>query len=117
MKKEIRNCLVWIVNRLSEEYVWNLESRNKNNFNMFYEELEKYIDLEKITVEEAKELRFQRWDEELPDLWLFPLWIVPLIPEGLEVMDIGGNKYKYKAEEADNDIRFGCVSYGIEIKE
>ena len=32
-------------------------------------------------------------------------------------MDIGGNKYKYEKETADNDIRFGCVAYGIEIKE
>ncbi len=117
MKKEIQNCLTWITNQLSQDYVWNLDKRNNNDFEAFYVELKKHIDFTKLTVEEAKELRFRKWDEELPDLWLFPLWLVPIIPEGLEVMDISGDKYKYKKETADNDIRFGCVAYGIEIKE
>lgn len=122
MKKEIQNCLTWLVNRVSEtnEYNWENDfkvSENKKSFNTFYEELKKHIDFTKITVEEAKELRFQRWDEEHPELWLFPLYLVPIIPEGLEVTSISGNKYKYEKDKADNDIRFGCVAYGIEIKE
>lgn len=122
MKKEIQNCLTWLVNRVSEtnEYNWENDFKvyeNKKSFNTFYEELKKHIDFTKITVEEAKELRFQRWDEEHPELWLFPLYLVPIIPEGLEVTSIGGNKYKYEKDKADNDIRFGCVAYGIEIKE
>lgn len=122
MKKEIQNCLTWLVNRVSEtnEYNWENDfkvSENKKSFNTFYEELKKHIDFAKITVEEAKELRFQRWDEEHPELWLFPLYLVPIIPEGLEVTSISGNKYKYEKDKADNDIRFGCVAYGIEIKE
>lgn len=122
MKKEIQNCLTWLVNRVSEtnEYNWENDfkvSENKKSFNIFYEELKKHIDFTKITVEEAKELRFQRWDEEHPELWLFPLYLVPIIPEGLEVTSISGNKYKYEKDKADNDIRFGCVAYGIEIKE
>ena len=28
-----------------------------------------------------------------------------------------GEKYKYEEEKADKDIRFGCVAFGIEIKE
>ena len=32
-------------------------------------------------------------------------------------MSISGEKYKYEEEKADNDIRFGCVAFGIEIKE
>ena len=51
------------------------------------------------------------------DLYLFPLYLVPIIPEGLEVVSISGKKYRYEKEKADNDIRFGCVAYGIEIKE
>ena len=122
MKKEIQNCLTWLVNRVSEtnEYNWGDDfkaSENRKNFNTFYEELKKHIDFTKITVEEAKELRFQRWDEEQPDLWLFPLYLVPIIPEGLEVTFISGEKAKYEKDKMDNDIRFGCVAYGIEIKD
>ena len=121
MKKEIQNCLTWLANKNAETYMylWDVEYKEnqiKKNYDIFYDELKKHIDFTKITVEEAKELRFQRWDDELPDLWLFPLYLVPIIPEGLEVIDIGGNKYPYEKETADNDIRFGCVPYGIEIK-
>lgn len=121
MKKEIQNCLTWLANKNAETYMylWDVEYKEdqiKKNYDIFYDELKKHIDFAKITVEEAKELRFQRWDEELPDLWLFPLYLVPIIPEGLEVMSISGDKYKYEKVTADNDIRFGCVAYGIEIK-
>ena len=122
MKVEIRNCLTWLVNKVSETIIydnWSNEFKikeNKASFEKFYKELEKQIDFTKITIEEAKELRFQKWDEEQPNLWLFPLWLVPIIPEGLEVTDISGNKYKYEKDKADNDIRFGCVAYGIEIE-
>ena len=123
MKKEIQNCLTWITNRVSETIIYDNWSddlkikQNKEVFDTFYSELKKHIDITKLTIEEAKELRFRRWDEELPDLWLFPLYLVPLIPEGLEVMSISGDKFKYEKDKADNDIRFGCVAYGIEIKD
>lgn len=123
MKKEIQNCLTWITNRVSETIIYDNWSddlkikQNKEAFDTFYSELKKHIDITKLTIEEAKELRFRRWDEELPDLWLFPLYLVPLIPEGLEVMSISGDKFKYEKDKTDNDIRFGCVAYGIEIKD
>ncbi len=122
MKKEVRNCLTWLVNKVSETIIYNWDNdlkakENKEGFDKFYKELEKHIDFTKLTVEEAKELRFQKWSEEQPKLWLFPLYLVPIIPEGLEVVDINGEKYKYEKDTADNDIRFGCVAYGIEIEE
>ena len=121
MRIEKQNCLTWLVNKISETviYDWNNEfklQQNKKSFNNFYEELKKHIDFTKLTAEEARELRFGKWDEK-SNLWLFPLYLVPIIPEGLEVMSISGNKYKYEKDKADNDIRFGCVAYGIEIKE
>lgn len=122
MKKEVRANITWLINKLSEGYMYTWDDgfkqkESKKNFDRFYEELKKNIDLTKLTVEEAKELRFGRWSDEFPDLWLFPLWLVPIIPEGMEVIDINGNKFNYEKEKADNDIRFGCVAYGIEIKE
>lgn len=118
MKKEIQNCITWLINKTSETIIyddWSKE-QNKKVFDMFYQEMKKHIDFNNITSEEAKELRFRKFSEEYPNLWLFPLYLVPLIPEGLDVMSISGEKYKYNKEKADNDIRFGCVAYGIEIK-
>lgn len=123
MKKEIQNCLTWLANMSSQAFVydsWSDETKVstiKEVYSMFYDELKKHIDFKNLTVEDAKELRFGRWDEELPNLWLFPLYLTPIIPEGLEVMYIDGGKTQYKKDEMDDDIRFGCVAYGIEIKE
>lgn len=121
MKRKIENCFTWLINQISQTiiYDWCDELKvgeNKRNFNKFYDELKKHIDFTKLTVKEAKELRFGKWDDE-SDLYLFPLYLVPIIPENLEVISISGEKFKYKKEKTDNDIRFGCVAYGIEIKE
>ena len=121
MKKEVENCLTYLANKLSESYVysnWTNDIKAQElelGFNTFYDELKKHIDFTKLTIEEAKELRFKRWGDDQPDLWLFPLYLVPIIPEGLEVTFISGEKAKYEKDKMDNDIRFGCVAYGIEI--
>lgn len=123
MKKEIQNCITYLANKLSEVYVydsWNTDLKLeelKLGFDTFYDELKKHIDFTKLTIEEAKELRFRKWSDEMPDLWLFPLYLVPLIPEGLDITYISGEKGKYQKDNMDNDIRFGVVAYGIEIKE
>ena len=126
MKKELENCFSYLVNKLSESFVYdNWDDKTKIDelrlgFRTFYDEFKKHIDFTKLTVEEAKELRFKRWSSEPEDpqnLWLFPLYLVPIIPEGLEITFISGEKGIYKPGEMDNDIRFGCVAYGIEIKQ
>lgn len=121
MKREIQNCLTWLVNKVSATiiYNWDNETKAKENkevFDIFYDEIRQHIDFTKLTIEEAEDLRLRRWDEE-SNLYLFPLWLVPIIPEGLEVTGISGCKYKYEKDKMDNDIRFGCVAYGIEIQE
>lgn len=73
--------------------------------------------LDNLTRERAKHLRFGRWDkDEQPDLYLFPLWFVLFLPYGTKVVSIGGEKFEY-SEETDLDTRFGCVAFGIELKQ
>lgn len=122
MKIELINHFTWLTNRLAEVNTYkNWSDKTKiqvieEAYNNFYQSIKRYIDFEKITVEEAKSLRFGKWDDE-SDLYLFPLWIIPLIPEGMEVTSISGETFKYNKETVDNDIRFGCVAYGINIKD
>ena len=122
MKKEIQNCITYLANKLSEVYVydsWDADLKLqelKLGFDTFYDELKKHIDFTKLTVEEAKELRFRKWSDEVPNLWLFPLYLVPIIPEGLQITYLDGEKGIYHKDDMDNDIRFGVVAYGIEIK-
>lgn len=92
----------------------------KDMYEIFYDQLKKEIDFTKLTVEEARELGFKKWSEEeedVRDLWLFPLYLTPIIPDDFEVIDIYGEPIKYEKCKMDNDIRFGCVAYGIIIKE
>lgn len=126
MKKELVNHFTWLVNRLFQlnTYNWGAnfkEKELKNAFDTFYKSLQKesnkpLIDISKMTIETAKEMGFGKWDEN-SDLYLFPLWFMPLIPIGTEVTSIFGEKIIYDGTNLDNDIRFGCIAYGIELKE
>lgn len=122
MKNEIRNCLTWYANRVAEttQYNWSDEfcrKEIKETTEKFLDELKKHIDWDNLTVEEARELRFMQWDEDMPDLYLIPLWLLPILPIGMEVTSIDGTKIINNGTNIDNDIRFGCIAYGITIKE
>lgn len=118
MKKEILNCLTYLANRVSEttQYEsWSDEfSRKeiKEANQKFVEEIKKHIDWENLTEEDCKELRFCKWDEE-SGIYLIPLYLFPIIPIGLKVYSISGNEIVNDGTNLDNDIRFGCIAYGI----
>lgn len=117
MKKEVLNHLTWIVNQFSEEPVWGKFSGNRPDiWNQFYASLKKHLDITKLTREEAVELRFGKWDAD-SDLYLFPLWLVPLIPEGFMVTSIIGEEFPFDPKTTDTDIRFGCVAFGLRFTE
>ena len=123
MKQAIVNCLTWYTNKVAETTQYTSWSDDfcrkeiKESTERFLNELKKHIDWNNLTVEEAKELRFCRWDEDKPDLWLIPLWLLPIVPIGMELESIDGDKIIYDGTNVDNDIRFGVIAYGINIKE
>lgn len=126
MEKALVNHFTLLVNKLSElnTYNWGAnykERKLKYAFDTFYKSLQKesnnhLVDLSRMTVETAKEMGLRKWDDN-GDLYLFPLWFMPLIPIGTEVTAINGEKIIYDGTNLDNDIRFGCIAYGIELKE
>ena len=118
---KIQHCLSWFVNGIAECYVYNqsdqaIAQHLEGWFEKFYTELKQRLDFSDLDVETARELRMAKWDED-SDLWLFPLWLVPALPDGLEVITISGQHMTIGEDTLDNDIRFGCVAYGIEITE
>lgn len=123
MKKEIINCLTWYANRVAETVQYSSWSdefcRNeiKEAHNKLMNELKKHIDWKTPTREEAIELRFIRWSDETPNLYLIPLWLLPIVPVGTELTTISGDKIIYNGSNVDNDIRSGCIAYGIELCE
>lgn len=126
MRKELINHFTWLVNRLSvlNTYDWSADYKQKQleeSFEAFYKSLWKtenipLIDLSEMTVETALELRFQKWDSD-SNLYLIPLWFKPLIPIGIELTSINGEKIVYDGNNIDDDIRFGCLAYGTEMTE
>ena len=123
MRDKIRNCFTWYANRIAEavQYTtWSDECCRKyvkEVTDEFLAELETYIDWNHLTRDEAYELRFKLWREDQPDLYLVPLYILPILPIGTELTCINGDKVVYDGSNVDNDIRYGCIAYGIEIKE
>lgn len=121
MKKEILNCLTYLANRVSEttQYEsWSDEfSRKeiKEANQKFVDEIKKHIDWENLTEEDCKELRFGKLDEE-SGIYLIPLYLFPTIPIGMKVYSINGQEIVNDGTNLDNDIRFGCIAYGIKPK-
>ena len=126
MDKDLVNHFTWLANSMAECTAydsWSAELKErhiKEAFETFYNSLKKdtnkhLVDLETMTAEKAKELRFRRWDENMPNLWLLPLWFVPILPIGTELTSIFGEKLVYDGNNIDLDIRFGCIAYGIEL--
>ena len=128
MNKDLVNHFTWIANRMAECTAYDSlsakykECHLKEAFETYYNSLKKdtnkhLVDLETMTAEQAKELRFSLWSEDMPNFWLIPLWFVPLIPIGTELTSISGKKVVYDGNNIDLDIRFGCIAYGIELPE
>lgn len=111
MKNEIINHLTWVVNRLCTKPIWSGTWEKDEVWGQFYKSLKSHLDITKLTLDEAKGYRFCRWDEN-SNLWLFPLWVVPLIPEGLMVTSISGETFPFDST-TDLDTRFGCVAFGL----
>ena len=118
MKDEIRNCLTWYANKVAET-VWYenwsdafCRKEIQHSTDKFLEELDKYIDWDHLTKKEAIELRFGKWNE---NLYLLPLYLLPIVPIGTKLTDIFGEEIIYDGTNVDDDIRGGCIAYGITI--
>lgn len=119
-KKEIINCLTWYANRVAEtvRYTSWDDAFCRNEVRTatmdFLSELRKHIDFSKLTKEEALALRFGWWDD---DLYLIPLYLLPLVPVGTELTSINGNTIVYDGTNIDDDVRSGCLAWGVRISE
>jgi len=69
-----------------------------------------------------KELGLRAWGREFehddgtetgPMLWLFPGEWYSSIPEGFPVVDIFFREAAFARGKTDNDVRFGCLAFGI----
>lgn len=119
------SCQSWLVNRISESKAYSKFWSDEFCLKDIRKAIERYYSdnyvkevftLDNLTKERAEALRFGKWSDEHPDLYLFPLWFVLFLPYGTKVIGIGGDTFEY-SEETDLDTRFGCVAFGIELKQ
>lgn len=119
------SCQSWLVNRISESKAYAKHWSDEFCLEDIRKAIERYYSdnsvkevftLDNLTKERAKALRFGEWSDEQPDLYLFPLWFVLFLPYGTKVVGINGDTFEY-SKETDLDTRFGCVAFGIELKQ
>lgn len=68
--------------------------------------------IEALSIKEMLYLGFSRWDENQP-LYLIPLWFYDLIPDGIELTSIFGDKVIKGSGKVNLDIRFGLIAWGL----
>lgn len=123
MKQEIIDCFTWYANKVAEtvQYEsWSNEfcrKENEVNTHIFLKELNEYINWDTLTREEARELRFVVYSDDTPNLFLIPLYILPILPIGTELVSINGNRIIYDGSNVDKDTRYGCLAFGIVIED
>lgn len=126
MKKEIMNLFVRYANHISETVQYEkwsddfCRSEVRENTLNFLSELRKTFDFNTLTKEDAIDLGFTRWNAYIPEdssdtrsLYLIPFYMLPIIPIGLEVISIMGEKIVNDGHNLDNDHRYGLLAYGI----
>lgn len=78
--------------------------------------------LKDLSDKALQKLGMRRWGREHEDgkgkewgklLWLFPAEWYDSIPEGYPIVDIMFREERFVRGKTDNDIRFGCLAYGI----
>lgn len=62
-----------------------------------------------------EEIPFQLLEED-EDIILFPGEWYNIIPDGFKTTSLNGETVEFKKGKSDDDIRFGCIPYGIRRK-
>lgn len=106
------------INSLNIKYINNLFRgvMNRDSLKQDYlKALKDLIDFNNITLEVAKAIGMQKWDDD-SDLYLFPYYLYTIIPIGLKVTSIFDEELVW-TDHMDDDTRFGCLAFGLRIKE
>lgn len=113
----IRN---YLTNMAAEVIQWKHPQEtvfHKDRLAALEKEHNKY-DPKELTLEQAQQLGFKRWDKT-NKLMLAPLWIVPFLVDKLEVADITepNTPVHVDKKDLDDDARYGCVAWGLTFDE
>lgn len=117
----VTRCFRWLTNELVTPYMENkLPSTLKTKVDTFYDSVRKTVDWDSLTRDNCLWLGFMNSQRDMvsakgviQELWLIPQWMIPIIPEGMYVEDVHGNRFQYNSNVCDKTTKFGVLSYGI----
>ncbi len=125
-RQELKESLQKAQKELSKHIDWNnltIDECKELRFNLWQDEEGAQQEINELKSEMANgKLTQDQYDKKVAgllnaaNLWLIPLYLFPIIPIGLKVTCINGEEIVNDGHNLDNDIRFGCVAYGIKIK-
>lgn len=116
-KTKILQLLSWYAAKVAEpvQYNWlsDFSMREiKKTTKTFNKKLKELIDFSDLTVEDCEDLYFRKLDDK-SGIYLIPLYLLPILPIGIEVYCINGETIIYDGNNIDNDTRAGLLAYGI----
>jgi len=117
----VTRCFRWLTNELVIPYMDNkLPSALKTKIDTFYDSVRKTVDWDSLTRDNCLWLGFMNSQRDMisaqgviQELWLIPQWLIPIIPEGMYVEDVQGNRFQYNSSTCDKTTQFGVLSYGV----
>ena len=125
-RQELKESLQKVQKELSKHIDWNnltVDECKELRFNLWQDEEGAQQEINELKSEMANgKLTQDQYDKKVAvllntaNLWLIPLYLFPIIPIGLKVTCINGEEIVNDGHNLDDDIRFGCVAYGIKIK-
>lgn len=101
----ISQCDEW-----SDQYC---RSELKSLISQFASELNQYINFSKLTKDQAVSLGFTQYELPSKFIYLIPLYLLPIIPVGTELVTINDEVIVYDGNNVNNDTRGGMLAYGI----
>ncbi len=125
-RQELKESLQKAQKELSKHIDWNnltVDECKELRFNLWQDEEGAQQEINELKSEMANgKLTQDQYDKKVAgllnaaNLWLIPLYLFPIIPIGLKVTCINGEEIVNDGHNLDDDICFGCVAYGIKIK-
>lgn len=89
----------------------------KEIYNTLLKEIRDLVNFANLDAKTAKTLGLRKWDNTNPALFLIPIYLVPLIPVGIELTTIRGDKIIYDGSNIELESRYGMLAYGFMIED
>lgn len=115
----IYRTLRWMANAIIPEYnKHTLPVELQEKIHKFYDTLRSNFDWEHLNREDCLALGFMSYgaeEHEKYETLFIPAWFYPIIPEGLWVNDLKGNRFEFHRTIHPCTYEYNTLNYGIQV--